>query len=192
MAIDMAKSKLKCLEMETSGSCSCDDAISRKAVLDLVNADWKYEGLETDVASLPPVTLQPCDDAISRKSIKQKLQEQHDFFVNAYGGFSNLSQNGKSRVYEITNCISMVVNEPPVTPQQKYGEWIPVSERLPEDKTYVLTTIKVPNRIAHARSSWYEGGFFHNDNGDTWRATDMEVKAWMPLPEPYDPQERSE
>lgn len=64
-------------------------------------------------------------------------------------------------------------------------EWIPVSERLPEDKTYVLTTIKVPNRIAHARSGWYEGGFFHNDNGDTWKATDREVKAWIPLPEPY-------
>ena len=37
----------------------CEDAISRQAVLDLVNSDWKYEGLETDVASLPPVTPQP-------------------------------------------------------------------------------------------------------------------------------------
>lgn len=68
---------------------------------------------------------------------------------------------------------------------QSKTEWIPVSERLPEDKTYVLTTIKIPNRIAHARSGWYESGFFHNDNGDVWKATDMEVVAWMPLPEPY-------
>ena len=67
MAIDMAKSKLKCLEMETSGSCSCDDAISRKAVLDLVNADWKYEGLETDVASLPPVTPQQKYGTVGKK-----------------------------------------------------------------------------------------------------------------------------
>lgn len=37
----------------------CGDAISRQAVLDLVNSDWKYEGLETDVASLPPVNPQP-------------------------------------------------------------------------------------------------------------------------------------
>ena len=65
------------------------------------------------------------------------------------------------------------------------NKWIPISERPPEDKTYVLTTIKVPNRIAHARSGWYEDGFFYNDNGDIWKATDMEVIAWMPLPKPY-------
>ena len=60
---------------------------------------------------------EPCKDCISRESIKQKLQEHHDFFVNAYGGFSNLPQNNKSRVDEITNCIAMVVNEPPITPK---------------------------------------------------------------------------
>lgn len=63
---------------------------------------------------------EPCEDTISRKSIKQKLQEHHDFFVNAYGGFSNLPQNDKSRVDEITNCIAMVVNEPPVIPQEPF------------------------------------------------------------------------
>ena len=70
--------------------------------------------------------------------------------------------------------------------------WISVSERLPEDKTYVLTTIKVPNKIAHVRSSWYEGGLFYNDNGDTWKATDKEVIGWMPSPPCYEPQESEE
>lgn len=65
---------------------------------------------------------QPCEDCISRESIKQKLQEEHDFFVNAYGGFSNLSQNDKSRVDEIDNCIAMVVNEPSVTPRTNLAE----------------------------------------------------------------------
>lgn len=37
----------------------CTDAVSRQAVLDLINADWKYEGLESDVENLPPVTPQP-------------------------------------------------------------------------------------------------------------------------------------
>lgn len=65
------------------------------------------------------------------------------------------------------------------------GRWIPVSERLPENKTYVLVTISIPGRQPHARSGWYQDGFFHNDNGDCWRATDIEVKAWMLLPQPY-------
>ena len=63
--------------------------------------------------------------------------------------------------------------------------WIPCSERLPDNKTYVLTTIQVSGRQPHARSGFYHDGFFHNDNGDTWKATDREVRAWMPLPNPY-------
>lgn len=63
--------------------------------------------------------------------------------------------------------------------------WIPVSERLPDNKTYVLTTIQVSGRQPHVRSGFYHGGFFHNDNGETWVATDRPLKAWMPLPEPW-------
>ena len=52
--MDIAKSViLKALQQEP-----CEDAISRQAVLDLVNSDWKYEGLETDVVSLPSVNPQ--------------------------------------------------------------------------------------------------------------------------------------
>ena len=33
-----------------------DDCVSRQAVIDLINADWKYEGLELSINELPPVT----------------------------------------------------------------------------------------------------------------------------------------
>lgn len=128
-------------------------------------------------------TQEPCDDAISRKAVNTLVDELARAISDER---CHIPQRGRDTGHIMHDILDL----PPVT--QKSAKWIPVSERLPEDKTYVLTTIKVPNRIAHARSSWYEGGFFHNDNGDTWRATDMEVKAWMPLPEPYDPQERSE
>ena len=55
-------------------------------------------------------------DLISREALKKKLQEYHDFFVNAWGGFKNLPPNDKARVDEITHCISEVVNAPTVEP----------------------------------------------------------------------------
>ncbi len=64
--------------------------------------------------------------------------------------------------------------------------WIPVTERLPEVDTYrTLTTIRTLHKGTNVRSGHYYKGFFCNDNGDTWNATDEEVLAWMPLPEPY-------
>lgn len=57
------------------------------------------------------------EDCISRSELKRRLQEHHDFFVDAYGGFSNLPPNDKSRVDEITNCIAEVVNMPSVLPK---------------------------------------------------------------------------
>ena len=80
------------------------------------------EILEAYDMAIKALEQEPCD-CISRQALKQKLQERHDFWVNAYGGFSNLPQNDKSRVDEITNCIAMVVNEPSVTPQPKIGRW---------------------------------------------------------------------
>ena len=96
-----------------------EEGIDFKTVEEIID---KY-ARRKDIA-IQALEQQPCEDCISRKSIKQKLQEQHDFFVNAYGGFSNLPLNDKSRVDEITNCIAIVVNEPPATSQPKIGHWI--------------------------------------------------------------------
>ena len=62
--------------------------------------------------------------------------------------------------------------------------WISPKVALPENKSYVLVTIRVPGRQPHVRSSWYQDGFFMNDNGDTWKKQDKEVVGWMYSPEP--------
>lgn len=69
--------------------------------------------------------------------------------------------------------------------EQPEQQWISICKRLPEDMTRVLTTIKMPRKEPRVRSGLYSNGLFMNDNGDVWRSTDKEVKAWMPLPEPY-------
>lgn len=80
-----------------------------------------YDACEGAIKALEQ---QPCEDCISRESLRQKLQENYDFFVNAYGGFGNLPQSDKPRVDEIDNCIAMVVDEPSVTPQRPKGKWM--------------------------------------------------------------------
>ena len=90
------------------------------------HTDTSYEWAETVRMAVKALEQEPCEDTISRKYIKQKLQEHYDFFVNAYGGFSNLPLNDKSRVDEITNCIAMVVNEPPVTPQEPFKSMVEI------------------------------------------------------------------
>ena len=115
-----------------------------------------------------------CEDAISRSNLiskldicyKEKIRVAPD---NMAEGFMQVDK--------------LIKQEPPVIPTQK---WIPVSERLPEDNTRVLVTVKVGNREPKVRSGYYYmDGHFHIDNGDCWKSGDKELLAWMPLHEPY-------
>ena len=160
--------------------------------LDLISPYYVHNAPTVDAIprdQLPTTKNDLGVDCISRKSIKQKLQEHHDFFVNAYGGFSNLPQNDQSRVDEITNCIAMVVNEPPVTPQEP--RWILDSERCPEKTGRYLITYY--NRYQDTTET-QEAFFVEEDDEFKWYdTTEIEITlaviAWMPLPEPYEPQE---
>ena len=131
----------------------CEDCISRQAAIDVVRKWFDKIQLNGDICldgiiSLPSVNpsynsikteLKPrtnlartSQDTISREALRQKLQDHHDFFVNAYGNFRGMSLNDKARVDEIDNCIAMVVNAPSVTPKQKVGKWI--DSNIPQEK----------------------------------------------------------
>ena len=66
---------------------------------------------------------------------------------------------------------------PPVNPQEPKTKWIPVSEKLPEDTGYYLTTTK----YGEVYCDYWTGISF--DRSET-------VIAWIPLPTPYEPQEK--
>ena len=70
--------------------------------------------------------------------------------------------------------------------ESKTGEWIPVSERLPKKNVWVLVTVEQSgNRFQEImrRNNYIEAW---TDNIDNYT---YEITAWMPLPEPYEPQE---
>ena len=64
-------------------------------------------------------------------------------------------------------------------------KWICPIDALPKDMDRILATIVRSDGEKRVRSGHYYKGLFMMDNGDTWNATDKEVLAWMPLPEPW-------
>lgn len=71
--------------------------------------------------------------------------------------------------------------------QPKVGEWIPCSERLPEEHEHVLITWRC-GKYSHVTEAVYENnGWLHRSPKDM--PGDIEIIAWMPLPEPWEGEE---
>ena len=68
-----------------------------------------------------------------------------------------------------------VQHAPTIEPERKKGEWIPCSERLPENGHYYLWC----SDMGHVQSDYYWDGF---ENGMKYG---YNIVAWMPLPSPY-------
>ena len=75
---------------------------------------------------------------------------------------------------------------PPAQPEQR---WIPCSERLPNDESYVLVYYILNEYIDEKMDiwiGWHEmDGIWYVDGEEHDEEWNNEVIAWMPLPEPY-------
>ena len=60
------------------------------------------------------------------------------------------------------------------------SEWIPVTERLPDEMGMYLVTLDYQEKGKGVVSLW-----FHNDEIGWNRGWNENVTAWMPLPKPY-------
>lgn len=160
------------------------DMISRQAVLDEISdynndLDYTTNELYDRIKRMSPVNPQlkteqePCYDAISRQDAIKKVSK---ILKGVFVEYEDIAQKAMNLL-------------PSVTPQPKTG-WIPVSEKLPEDGELVLFSTKT-DRV-------FEGRYFADNTDRQWYAFRDEtfawnnvVIAWMPLPVPYKPQERS-
>ena len=83
-----------------------------------------------------------------------------------------------------------VWNAPYKNAPYKVGKWIPVSERLPEKCGYYLCSLYYavpPYHVFHPENDLYIHDVrVQKFDGKSFIAS---VKAWMPLPAPFEPQE---
>lgn len=126
-----------------------------------------YDDVIKCIKGMPSVNPQPCEDAISRQKVLDVI---------------NLNWEYRR------NCIRAIEKLPPVKQEPR---WIPVSEMLPEHYQNILFSTKT-DRV-------FEGRYFKDETEHQWYSFRDEcfawnnvVTAWMPLPKPYEPQERSE
>ena len=76
-------------------------------------------------------------------------------------------------------------------PDREKGEWLPCSERLPEEDKEVLifTKDKEINKAYHTLKEWSDTQwewFVFGTLGYSLTYSDNEVLAWQPLPKPYE------
>ena len=129
----------------------------------------------------------PQGDLISREALKKQLKakidlDQDDEFTRGY----NIG---------ISACVELIDNAP-TSPQ---CEWIPVSERLPEDRDWYLGQFKEPDTdfIGIPYICDYVGEVTKGTTNEGWilrHCTDVDnpsdyfrnliCVAWQPLPEP--------
>ena len=67
-------------------------------------------------------------------------------------------------------------------------QWIPCSERLPEDESYILVSFEnstMPDIARYEENDGENDKFYPGDVEETYAHYGLVVNAWMPLPESY-------
>lgn len=69
----------------------------------------------------------------------------------------------------------------------KETQWIPISERLPEEEEYILLSFAnyTGLDIGRYENDGENDKFYPGDDEETYAHYGLVVNAWMPLPEPY-------
>lgn len=123
-------------------------------------------------------------DTIYRDDIVKLLKQRSIQLRGVYGDLGGAA----------SGAAKLIMNFPSAQPEQ---QWIPCSERLPEEKDagtlkklginkrsdYVIATVEVKGERMTATACTYDGAWNWNMK---YAFPDFKVVAWMPLPEPYE------
>ena len=96
-----------------------------------------------------------------------------------------IGDDGEATLYDdtydiIIHCESKEEQDEARKALENIPHWIPVSERLPEEHEVVLTQAQFKDDVKMAVSSRVDFNYWTG-----WGTRDINVVAWMPLPEPW-------
>lgn len=113
---------------------------------------------------------EPCDDMVSRDMALEKMA---DYVASGYA----------DSVKDFEEYSRIICQLPPVNPT-KTGHWIPVSEKLPDKEGHYLCSVRYMyppyNFFEPEKVKYMDDVTIQKFDGEF----NIEVKAWMPLPEP--------
>ena len=163
-----------CLKNEYNGiGCDeCEVTKSQEPKTDYIAHGTDGNFYKLTISNGKEFEQEPCGDAISRQAMHIELEKWITYGEYKYS-------NATKYLYDRIDRLPPVKQEP---------RWIPVSERLPEEKQAVLVWCPQYKNIYCAyleKEQWWIFGAFV-------QIVPNEVIAWMPLPTPYDSQERSD
>lgn len=145
--------------------------------------DWLYRLRSEIYVYMPPKWIIPMENALD-KAIEAIKQEPCADCVSRSQALKELEESAKHHANDSREEVllrrdrDIIRALPSVTPTQ---EWIPCSDRLPEEKVEVLVTTECGNITIAERYS--ANDYFINDGAAC--ADEDEIIAWMPLPLPY-------
>ena len=122
-----------------------------------------------------PSADRPQGDFVSKRYLLAEIDDLAD-------EFSEVDENGlhSERWCGILDSKGIIVNAPSVSDRPQ--EWIPCSERLPEEEGEYLVTAK---KYAFD-SSYYDVQIAYCSPNKKWfRISNCEIVAWMPRPKPW-------
>jgi hypothetical protein len=134
----------------------------------------------------------PCEDAISRQAVLEAVKKNtfRLTFAEEQGYEGHVAWSAEAVYSDVIE--GALLELPSVNPQPKTGHWIPVSEELPDKEGHYLCSVRYMyppyNFFEPEKVKYMDDVTIQKFDGEF----NIEVKAWMPLPPCYDPQEGSE
>ena len=117
------------------------------------------------------------DDLIGRAEAQTAIQFAAKRYTVAHEAHGEGQVVWSDNLINVTDAMNVLRDLPSAQPEQ---QWIPVSARLPEEGEVVLTQAKFKDDVKMAVSSRIDYNYW-----TTWGTRDINIIAWMPLPEPY-------